>query len=75
MLLKGDWQFTQKDWEIPSAGPHEALMKIDVCGLCGRGVDVIDGVVPVVTKPIVDAVEVGRASTCIQSAIRYLSQL
>lgn len=39
MMLTGDRQLTQQDWEIPSVGPREALMKVDVCGLCGSDVE------------------------------------
>jgi threonine dehydrogenase-like Zn-dependent dehydrogenase len=70
MIQVGDRRIVQDEWEIPRVGPTEALMQVEVCGICGTDVEIYKGSVaaagilryPLIPghEPIGRIVEIGR---------------
>ena len=43
MIQAGDRRILEDEWEIPAVGPGEALMQVEVCGICGSDVELYKG--------------------------------
>jgi threonine dehydrogenase-like Zn-dependent dehydrogenase len=43
MIQVADRRIVQDEWEIPVIGPREALMQVEVCGICGTDVEMYKG--------------------------------
>jgi threonine dehydrogenase-like Zn-dependent dehydrogenase len=43
MIQVADRRIVQDEWEIPRVGPTEALMQVEVCGICGSDVEIYKG--------------------------------
>src|SRR5882724_11421013 len=43
MLQVADRRILQDEWEIPRVGPTEALIKVEICGICGSDVEIYKG--------------------------------
>lgn len=39
MMQIGDRQLVEREWDVPPVGPTEALMKVELCGMCGSDVE------------------------------------
>jgi len=40
MIQVADRRIVQDEWEIPRVGPTEALMQVEICGICGSDVEI-----------------------------------
>jgi threonine dehydrogenase-like Zn-dependent dehydrogenase len=43
MIQVADRRVVQDEWEIPRVGPTQALMQVEVCGICGSDVEIYKG--------------------------------
>jgi threonine dehydrogenase-like Zn-dependent dehydrogenase len=43
MIQVADRRIVQDEWEIPRVGPTEALMQVEICGICGSDVEIYKG--------------------------------
>jgi threonine dehydrogenase-like Zn-dependent dehydrogenase len=43
MLQVADCRIVPDEWEIPRVGPTEALMQVEICGICGSDVEIYKG--------------------------------
>jgi threonine dehydrogenase-like Zn-dependent dehydrogenase len=43
MIQVADRRIVQDEWEIPRVGPAEALMQVELCGICGSDVEIYKG--------------------------------
>jgi D-arabinose 1-dehydrogenase-like Zn-dependent alcohol dehydrogenase len=43
MIQVADRRILQDEWEIPRVGQREALMQVEVCGICGTDVEMYKG--------------------------------
>jgi threonine dehydrogenase-like Zn-dependent dehydrogenase len=43
MIQVADRRIVQDEWEIPRIGPTEALMQVELCGICGSDVEIYKG--------------------------------
>jgi threonine dehydrogenase-like Zn-dependent dehydrogenase len=43
MIQVADRRLVPDEWEVPNVGPGEALMQVEVCGICGSDVELYKG--------------------------------
>lgn len=72
MMQVGDRKLVEQEWDVPPVGPTEALMKVELCGMCGSDVEQYRGTFaankilhyPLIPghEPIGRIVEIGKAA-------------